>query len=129
MHVGTLRSRRSIYQGRQTSLTLSFFTEQFIDLATTATVLIAVVVEQCHVLVYLCCAFSACVARCDIHRLSLSLCVSALSGNQRPVPSLTHWFSHHFGNDDLQEVCRSALRETSLPLHPGLWLCLGKNHK
>lgn len=34
---------------------------------------------------------------------------SVSSGNQCPLSSLTYWFSYHFGRDDIQEICRSAL--------------------
>lgn len=65
----------------------------------------------------------------DINRLCLFVFVSVSSGNQRPLSSLTYWFSYNSGHDDIQEVCSPALRETSVSLYPGVWLRLGQNHQ
>lgn len=58
---------------------------------------------------------------------TVCLCVS--SGNQRPLSCLAYWFSYNFGDDDIQEVCCPAIRETSVSLYPGVWLRVGQNHQ
>ena len=62
--------------------------------------------------------------------MSSKMCVCVcVSGNQCSVSRVPHRLSNSAGDDDLQEVCRSALPEAPLSLYSCLWLCVSQDHQ